>query len=79
MSFGSLIDIFANGSYYFSFTFKCWLFLISKSYRNSFHEKWKGQRSMTVVQDIIGLFLGFIISVTTVGFLLIYFVPKLRL
>ena len=73
MSFGSLIDILPQGFYYLSFPFKCWLYLFSKGYRNSLHEKWKEQRSMAVVRDIIGLFLGFIITVVIAVFLLLYF------
>ncbi|RJP76466.1 MAG: hypothetical protein C4522_17925 [Desulfobacteraceae bacterium] len=76
MALGNLFQILADGSYFIYFPFRCWRFLLSQVFRKTVYEKWNDQRPMIVVQDVIGMLVGFVVSIFVVGWLIYYFFVK---
>ena len=68
MSFGIILQSVADGSYFIYLPFKAWLFLFSTDYRSKMKNKWKTDRDIVVVRDVLGLILGFLFSILLVGF-----------
>lgn len=77
MALGTIIEIIADGSYYLYFPFQAWLYLFSPEYRKNKAEKWKNSRSSLVIQEVIGLILGFIISILF-SVIICYYLIKIK-
>jgi uncharacterized membrane protein len=63
-----------DGLHFFSFIVQFWKFILSSDYRRKKNIEWREKRSMLVAQDIIMLFLGFLVSVLLiilVGYMII--------
>lgn len=76
MAFENFLHILAEGTYYVYFPVKSWRFLLSRDFRNATYEKWEEQRPMIVVQEVIGLFIGCVMSIAVLCWILYYFFVK---
>lgn len=68
MALGTIAQIIADGTYFLYFPFQAWLYLFSSEYRRKKSEKWENSRLSLVIQDVIGLIIGFLISILILGF-----------
>lgn len=76
MALGSFLQILAEGEYYIYFPLRCWCFLLSWKFRRAMYAKWSEQRPMIVMQEVIGLFIGFVMSLAAIGGGIYYFLGK---
>ncbi len=60
---GSAFSAIVDGLYFFSFIVEIWRFILSPKYRRMKKNDWQEMRSMLVAQEIMLLFVGFLISI----------------